>query len=105
VRFAGAPLGYGPNIHSTSDPRIRAPLAHVRTDKHQFSHSRRAVVWIAFLAVVRKFIVIEIGEADAVFLLALSASTLARGGAYWAVREQDGPIRTAESKMASLMSP
>jgi uncharacterized membrane protein (DUF373 family) len=39
----------------------------------------RAVVLIALLAVLRKFIVMEIGEADALLILALSASTLALG--------------------------
>lgn len=53
----------------------------------------RAVVLIALLAVLRKFIVVEIGEADALLLLALSASTLALGGVYWAVREQDRIMR------------
>jgi uncharacterized membrane protein (DUF373 family) len=60
----------------------------------------RAVVLIALLAVLRKFIVIEIGEADALLLLTLSASTLALGGVYWAVREQDRAIRKANSGMA-----
>ena len=58
----------------------------------------RAVILIALLAVLRKFIVIEMGEADAMLLLALSASTLALGGIYWAVREQDRTIRKAESE-------
>ena len=52
---------------------------------------------IALLAVLRKFIVIEIGEADALLLLALSASTLALGGVYWAVREQDRAVRKADT--------
>ena len=58
----------------------------------------RAVVLIALLAVLRKFIVLEIGEADAMLLLALSAATLALGGVYWSVREQDRAIRKAESE-------
>jgi uncharacterized membrane protein (DUF373 family) len=58
----------------------------------------RAVVLIALLAVLRKFIVLEMGEADAMLLLALSAATLALGGVYWAVREQDRAIRKAESE-------
>lgn len=62
----------------------------------------RAVVLIALLAVLRKFIVIEIGEADAVLLLALSASTLALGGVYWAVREQDRAMRKTESDAARV---
>jgi uncharacterized membrane protein (DUF373 family) len=49
----------------------------------------RAVVLIALMAVLRKFIVIEVAEADAMLLFALSAATLALGGIYWAVREQD----------------
>lgn len=53
----------------------------------------RAVVLIALLAVLRKFIVIEIAETDASLLLALSASTLALGAVYWAVREQDRALR------------
>jgi uncharacterized membrane protein (DUF373 family) len=57
----------------------------------------RAVLLIALLAILRKFIVIEIGEADALLLLALSASTLALGGVYWAVREQDRAMRKPES--------
>lgn len=57
----------------------------------------RAVVLIALLAVLRKFIVIEIGETDALLLLALSAATLALGGVYWAVREQDRAMGEAES--------
>jgi uncharacterized membrane protein (DUF373 family) len=62
----------------------------------------RSVVLIALLAVLRKFIVIEIGEADAVLLLALSASTLALGGVYWAVREQDRAMRKTESDAARV---
>lgn len=62
----------------------------------------RAVVLIALLAVLRKFIVIEIGDADAVLLLALSASTLALGGVYWAVREQDRAMRKTESDAARV---
>ena len=49
----------------------------------------RAVVLIALLAVLRKFIIIEIAETDALMLLTLSAATLALGGVYWALREQD----------------
>jgi uncharacterized membrane protein (DUF373 family) len=61
----------------------------------------RAVVLIALLAVLRKFIVIEIGETDALVLLALSAATLALGGVYWAVREQDRLSRTVVDDGAS----
>lgn len=53
----------------------------------------RAVVLIALLAVLRKFIVIEIGEADAILLFALSAATIALGAVYWAIRQQDHTMR------------
>ena len=56
----------------------------------------RAVVLIALLAVLRKFIVMEIGEANALLILALSASTLALGGVYWALREQDKAMSKTE---------
>jgi uncharacterized membrane protein (DUF373 family) len=62
----------------------------------------RAVVLIALLAVLRKFIVIEIGDADAVLLFALAASTLALGGVYWAVREQDRALAKTESEAARV---
>ena len=58
----------------------------------------RAVVLIALLAVLRKFIVIEIGEADATLLLALAAATLTLGGVYWGIRQQDRTITRAESE-------
>lgn len=61
----------------------------------------RAVVLIALLAVLRKFIVIEVGETDALVLLALAAATLALGGVYWAVREQDRAMRTTDDDGAS----
>lgn len=44
----------------------------------------RAVVLIALLAVLRKFI-----ETDALMLLTLAAATLSLGGVYWALRQQD----------------
>lgn len=49
----------------------------------------RTVVLIALLAVLRKFIIIEIGEAEATLLISLAASVLALGVVYWALRGQD----------------
>lgn len=40
-------------------------------------------------------------ETDALVLLALSAATLAPGGVYWAVREQDRAMRTTDDNGAS----
>lgn len=49
----------------------------------------RAVVLIALMAILRKFIVIEVAEADALLLVSLATATVALGGVYWAVREQE----------------
>ena len=49
----------------------------------------RAVILIALLAVVRKLIILDIQPGDAPQLWALAAATLALGGVYWLVRDQD----------------
>src|SRR5437879_6128589 len=55
----------------------------------------RAVVLIALLAVVRKLIIIDLKETEAMQLFALSAAVLALGGVYWLVRDQDRRHRMA----------
>jgi uncharacterized membrane protein (DUF373 family) len=52
----------------------------------------RSIVLIAMLAMVRKFIILDIGEAQAAEVLALSAAILSLGIVYWLVREQDRNI-------------
>ena len=57
----------------------------------------RSIILIAMLAMVRKFIIIDLGEAVSTELFALSAAILALGVVYWLVRDQDrhmGDIRT-----------
>jgi uncharacterized membrane protein (DUF373 family) len=49
----------------------------------------RTVVLIALLAVLRKFIVLELTDLNPVLLFGLSASVIALGAVYWAIREQD----------------
>jgi len=49
----------------------------------------RVVVMIAMLAVVRKFIILDLQEVEALKLLALGAAMLALGIVYWLVRDQD----------------
>jgi len=46
------------------------------------------------LAMVRKFIILDIGEAQAEEVFALSAAILSLGIVYWLVREQDRHIAT-----------
>jgi uncharacterized membrane protein (DUF373 family) len=49
----------------------------------------RSVVLIAMLAVARKFIILDLGEAGPSQLFALAAAVLALGVVYWLVRDQD----------------
>ncbi len=49
----------------------------------------RSIILIAMLAMVRKFIILDLGENASAELFALSASILALGIVYWLVREQD----------------
>ncbi len=49
----------------------------------------RSVVLIAMLAMVRKFIILDLSEAEPLQLFALAAAILALGIVYWLVREQD----------------
>jgi uncharacterized membrane protein (DUF373 family) len=49
----------------------------------------RAVVMIAMLAVVRKFIILDLGQTEPMKLLALGGAMLALGIVYWLVRDQD----------------
>lgn len=49
----------------------------------------QAVVLIALLALVRKFIIIDATKAEPMTLIGLALAALALGGIYWLVREQD----------------
>ena len=56
----------------------------------------RSVVLIAMLAMVRKFIILDLSEAEPLQLFALAAAILALGVVYWMVREQDQRVLAAE---------
>ena len=49
----------------------------------------QAVVLIALLALVRKFIIIDATKTEPMTLIGLALVALALGGIYWLVREQD----------------
>ncbi|MGA7325769.1 MAG: phosphate-starvation-inducible PsiE family protein [Rhodomicrobium sp.] len=49
----------------------------------------RTVVLIALLAILRKFIVLEITEVSPLLIFGLAACVIALGAVYWAIREQD----------------
>ena len=58
-------------------------------ERHHSIIQVRTVVLVALLAILRKFIILELADTSALKLFALSAATLALGGIYWLVREQD----------------
>ena len=55
----------------------------------------RTVVLIALLAVVRKLMILDLSNADALKVVALAATIVALGGVYWLVRDQDRRERSA----------
>jgi uncharacterized membrane protein (DUF373 family) len=61
----------------------------------------KSIILIAMLAMVRKFIILDLGEAASQQLFALSAAILALGIVYWLVREEDGkPIKATSTEQA-----
>lgn len=58
----------------------------------------RSVILIALLAVVRKLIILDLKQTDALQLFALAAAILALGGVYWMVRDQDRRHREARAR-------
>jgi uncharacterized membrane protein (DUF373 family) len=58
----------------------------------------RTVVVIAMLAMVRRFIIIDVNAVAADELLALAAAILALGTVHWLVREQDWRNERSESE-------
>jgi uncharacterized membrane protein (DUF373 family) len=61
----------------------------VVTERHFGIVQVRSVVLIALLAVVRKFIIVDLGGVDSAKIAVLAAATLALGCVYWLVRDQD----------------
>ncbi|TMQ23014.1 MAG: protein PsiE [Candidatus Rokuibacteriota bacterium] len=49
----------------------------------------RTVVLLAMLAILRKLIILDLGETEATQIFALAAAILALGAVYWFVRDQD----------------
>ena len=52
------------------------------------------MVLIALLAIVRKLIILDLNETEALQFIALAAAILALGTVYWLVRDQDRRLRT-----------
>jgi uncharacterized membrane protein (DUF373 family) len=56
----------------------------------------RSIILIAMLAMVRKFIILDLGAAAANELFGLSAAILSLGIVYWLVRDQDQRLNQAK---------
>ena len=61
----------------------------------------RSIVLIAMLAMVRKFIILDLGSADATELFGLSAAILSLGVVYWLVRGQDQRLAEEASALSA----
>jgi uncharacterized membrane protein (DUF373 family) len=61
----------------------------VVTERRRSIVQVRTVVLLAMLAIVRKLIILDLSQTEALQLFALSAAILALGGVYWLVRDQD----------------
>jgi len=60
----------------------------------------RSIVLIAMLAMVRKFIILDIGATGETELFGLSAAILSLGVVHWLVREQDQRVTQAKSQQS-----
>jgi uncharacterized membrane protein (DUF373 family) len=61
----------------------------VSVESHDTVFHVRTVVLVALLALLRKFIILDLGKTGAEIIAALALATLALGGIYWIIRQQD----------------
>jgi uncharacterized membrane protein (DUF373 family) len=70
----------------------------VSIETHDTVFHVRTVVLVALLALLRKFIILDLSKTDAATIAALALATLALGGIYWIIRQQDAE-RTASRRV------
>jgi uncharacterized membrane protein (DUF373 family) len=61
----------------------------IATERRRSIVQVRTVILLAMLAIVRKLIILDLTETDALQLIGLAAAILALGTVHWLVREQD----------------
>ena len=61
----------------------------VSIETHDTVFHVRTVVLVALLALLRKFIILDLDKTGAATIAALALATLALGGIYWIIRQQD----------------
>lgn len=75
----------------------------VSIELHDTVFHVRTVVLVALLALLRKFIILDLDTTSAPVVAALAFATLALGGIYWIIRRQD--VERAEERARSTRSP
>jgi uncharacterized membrane protein (DUF373 family) len=68
----------------------------VQTERTTGIVAARSVILIGLLAMVRK-IILDLGDADAMHMIAFAAVILALGAVYWLVRDQDRKEHAADA--------
>ena len=66
----------------------------VIAERHESIVQVRTVVLLAMLAILRKLIILDLTQTEAMKLLGLSIAILALGAVYWLVRDQDQREKT-----------
>ena len=74
----------------------------VSLETHDTVFHVRIVVLVALLALLRKFIILDLSKTDAATLAALGFSTLALGGLFWIIRQQDETRVAAQEIKADI---
>ena len=72
----------------------------VSVESHDTVFHVRTVVLVALLAILRKFIILDIDKTGAATIAALALATLALGGIYWIIRQQDAARASARELAA-----
>lgn len=70
--------------------------------RHQNIVQARTVVLIALLAIVRKFIILDLAEIQPLMMIGLAAALLALGAVYWLIRDQDDRDEDRRRKVSDV---
>ena len=70
--------------------------------RHQNIVQARTVVLIALLAIVRKFIILDLAEIQPLMMIGLAAALLALGAIYWLIRDQDDRDEDRRRKVSDV---
>ena len=72
----------------------------VSVETHDTVFHVRTVVLVALLALLRKFIILDLDKTGPATIAALAFATLALGGIYWIIRQQDRDLEQKRRRVA-----